>query len=127
MTLVTRSLVVLAKQPLPGRAKTRLQAGFSAVEAAQLAAAALDDTLAAVRRARVERRILAFDGDAMGYDRGFDVVPQPTGSMTDRLAAAMTATRAVWPGFAGRHGHAAGDTEPAGGRFQRSGRPAGIE
>ena len=97
MTLVTRSLVVLAKQPLPGRSKTRLQAGFTAFEAAQLAAAALDDTLAAVRRARVERRILAFDGDATGYCHSFDVVPQPTGLMTERLAAAMKATRESGP------------------------------
>ena len=98
MTRSTRSLVVLAKQPLPGRSKTRLQAGFTAVEAAQLAAAALDDTLAVVRRARVGRRILAFDGDATGLDRSdFDVVPQPPGSMTDRLTAAMAAARDTGP------------------------------
>ena len=94
MTLTTRSLVVLAKQPLPGKSKTRLQAGFTDSEAAQLAAAALDDTLAVVRQARVEQRVLAFEGDATGYDRGgFVVVPQPQGSMTDRLTAAMAATR----------------------------------
>ena len=35
-------MLVLAKQPLPGRVKTRLQAGFSPGEAAALAAAALE-------------------------------------------------------------------------------------
>jgi glycosyltransferase A (GT-A) superfamily protein (DUF2064 family) len=93
MTRPTRSLVVLAKQPLPGRSKTRLQADFTPSEAAQLAAAALEDTLAVVRRSCVQRRILAFDGDARGYDRGgLEVLQQPAGSMTDRLTAAMAAT-----------------------------------
>lgn len=37
-------IVVLAKEPQPGRVKTRLQSRFSADEAAQLAAAAIRDT-----------------------------------------------------------------------------------
>jgi glycosyltransferase A (GT-A) superfamily protein (DUF2064 family) len=92
MTLPTRSLVVFAKQPLPGTSKTRLQADFTPAEAAQLAAAALDDTLAVVCRSRVERRILALDGDPSAYrGGGLEVLRQPTGSMTDRLEGAMAA------------------------------------
>ena len=42
-------IVVLAKEPQPGRVKTRLQSRFSAEEAARLAAAAIRDTQRAVR------------------------------------------------------------------------------
>ena len=41
-------LIVLAKEPVPGRVKTRLCPPFSAAQAAELATAALADTLAAV-------------------------------------------------------------------------------
>ena len=44
------TIIVLAKEPVPGRVKTRLQPVFSAGQAARLAAAALGDTVAAVRR-----------------------------------------------------------------------------
>ena len=47
------TVLVLAKEPLPGRAKTRLQAAFTADETATLAAAALSDTLDAVRASRI--------------------------------------------------------------------------
>ena len=93
----TRSLVVLAKQPVPGRVKTRLQSVFTPREAARLAAAALDDTMAAGRRANVERRVLAFDGDPTGYDRDYEVVRQTAGPMTERLTAAMAAARPSGP------------------------------
>ncbi|HEY5981813.1 MAG TPA: DUF2064 domain-containing protein [Microlunatus sp.] len=83
------TVLVLAKQPAPGRAKTRLQAAFTPVETATLAAAALDDTLAAVRSSRVRRRVLVFDGDPTGWDDGLEVVPQRPGDLAERLAAAF--------------------------------------
>lgn len=93
------TVVVLAKQPRPGRVKTRLQSRFSPDEAAQLAAAALRDTLDMVRSADVGRRLLAFDGDPAGWADGFEVAPQPGGTLGDRLDAAFAA---VWSGPAER-------------------------
>ncbi|HYI58129.1 MAG TPA: DUF2064 domain-containing protein [Microlunatus sp.] len=84
-----QSLILLAKQPVPGRVKTRLQARFSPVESAELAAAALADTVDTVRSSHVRRRFLAFDGDPTGWDDGFTVLHQPDGDLSDRLAAAF--------------------------------------
>ena len=41
-------LMVIAKEPVPGRVKTRLTPAYTPAEAAELAEAALADTLAAV-------------------------------------------------------------------------------
>lgn len=84
------TVLVLAKEPLPGRAKTRLQAAFSPEETATLAAASLSDTLAAVRSSRIPRRVLVFDGDPTGWHDGLEVVRQRPGDLADRLAAAFT-------------------------------------
>ncbi len=86
--------LVLAKVPRPGHSKTRLIPTFGPQGAAQLAAAALTDTLDAVRRATVTDRVLVLDGDVQELPdslstRGFRVIPQATGSHTDRLIAAF--------------------------------------
>jgi rSAM/selenodomain-associated transferase 1 len=94
MTAYADTVVVLAKEPRPGRVKTRLTPTFSPDEAAQLAAAALTDTLRTVRAARSRRRILAWAGDATGWDGGFTVVPQPAGDLNTRLTAAFAAAYA---------------------------------
>ncbi|HEU4546746.1 MAG TPA: DUF2064 domain-containing protein [Microlunatus sp.] len=83
------TVLVLAKQPLPGRAKTRLQAAFTPVETASLASAALGDTLAAVRASRIRRRVLVFDGDPTGWEDGLEVMSQGPGNLAERLAAAF--------------------------------------
>ncbi|MBD8060065.1 DUF2064 domain-containing protein [Cellulomonas sp. JH27-2] len=89
------TLVLLAKEPVPGRVKTRLHAAFRPDEAARLAAAAIDDTLAALVAAPARRRLVALDGDAGAWvPPGFDVVRQPTGGLGDRLAAAFDAALA---------------------------------
>ena len=85
------TVLVLAKQPLPGRVKTRLTPAFTPAEAAALAAAALSDTLHAVRAGRPSRRLLAWAGDPAGWDAGFAVVPQPAGDLNARLTAAFAA------------------------------------
>jgi glycosyltransferase A (GT-A) superfamily protein (DUF2064 family) len=90
----TDTIVVLAKEPRPGRVKTRLSPTFSPDEAAELAAGALRDTLSAVRAADVPRRVLAWAGDPTGWDAGFTVAPQPGGDLNVRLAAAFTASLA---------------------------------
>jgi len=89
MTDHAGTIIVLAKEPVPGRVKTRLQSEFSAIEAAQLAAAAIEDTVAAVRAASATRRILAWEGRPPRWQRGFQVVGQPPGTLNLRLAAAF--------------------------------------
>lgn len=92
-----QTIVVLAKEPRPGRVKTRLQPRFSAEQAAALAAAALSDTLAAVRASRVPWRVLAWEGDPTGWNHGFEVVAQPDGDLSARLASAFSAVQTVRP------------------------------
>ena len=85
------TVIVLAKEPVPGRVKTRLQPVFSAGQAARLAAAAaLEDTVAAVRRCGATRRIL-WEGNRASWQEGFEVISQPPGTLNVRLAAAFTA------------------------------------
>jgi glycosyltransferase A (GT-A) superfamily protein (DUF2064 family) len=85
------TVVVLAKEPVPGRVKTRLQPVFTASQAAWLAAAALEDTVAAVRSCGATRRILAWEGDRASWQEGFEVLDQPPGTLNVRLAAAFAA------------------------------------
>ena len=82
-------IVVLAKEPQPGRVKTRLQSRFSAEEAARLAAAAIRDTQRAVRASRVPRRVLCWEGNSSDFADGFEVLPQRSGTLNDRLADAF--------------------------------------
>jgi glycosyltransferase A (GT-A) superfamily protein (DUF2064 family) len=96
------TIIVLAKEPRPGRVKTRLQPHFRAEEASQLAAAALQDTLATVLQADVRRRVLAWEGDASGWRHGFEVVHQPPGTLNQRLEAAFAAVWQASPGTACR-------------------------
>lgn len=82
------TLVVIAKEPLPGKAKTRLHPPLTLEQAAQLAAAAIDDTLRALSEVPATRRILLFDGDIRpARSAGYELVPQVGGTLDDRLAA----------------------------------------
>ncbi|MDX6315606.1 MAG: uncharacterized protein QOF84_691 [Streptomyces sp.] len=84
------TLLVIAKEPLPGRVKTRLTPPYSPQEAAALAEAALADTLDAVLRAPARRRVLVLEGAPGPWlPAGFDVVPQVPGGLDERLAAAF--------------------------------------
>jgi uncharacterized protein len=90
--------VVIAKEPVPGRVKTRLTPPFTPAEAALLAEAALADTLAAVAAAPVSRHVLALDGAPGDWlPAGFDVIPQRGGGLDERLAAAFADTHATLP------------------------------
>src|SRR5690242_13674278 len=81
------TLLVIAKEPLPGRVKTRLTPPYSPREAAELAAAALGDTLEAVRATPARRRVLVLDGRPGPWlPAGFEVVPQVPGGLDVRLA-----------------------------------------
>jgi glycosyltransferase A (GT-A) superfamily protein (DUF2064 family) len=86
------TLIVIAKEPLPGRAKTRLHPPFTLEQAAHLAAAAIDDTLAAVADLPASRRILLFEGTHPPRSAdGYEIVPQASGELDERLAAAFDA------------------------------------
>ncbi|MYT27232.1 glycosyltransferase, partial [Streptomyces sp. SID7760] len=56
------TLIVVAKAPVPGRVKTRLTPHFTPRQAAELARAALQDTLDAVLATPARRRVLYLDG-----------------------------------------------------------------
>jgi len=84
------TLLVIAKEPLPGRVKTRLTPPFTAREAAALAEASLTDTLRAVAATPATRRVLVLDGTPGPWlPPGFDVVPQGPGGLDERLADAF--------------------------------------
>ncbi|WP_327167363.1 DUF2064 domain-containing protein [Streptomyces subrutilus] len=84
------TLLVIAKAPVAGRVKTRLTTVFTPGQAAELALAALRDTLAAVVAAPAARRVLVLDGQPGPWlPPGVEVVPQCGGSLDARLAAAF--------------------------------------
>jgi uncharacterized protein len=84
------TLLVIAKEPVPGRVKTRLVPPCTPGQAAALAEAALADTLHAVLAAPARRRVLVLDGAPGPWlPPGFDVMPQCGGALDERLAAAF--------------------------------------
>jgi hypothetical protein len=85
-------LLVIAKQPVPGRVKTRLVPPCTHAQAAALAEAALADTLHTVATVPARRRVLVLDGEPGPWlPPGFDVVPQCGGPLDERLAGAFAA------------------------------------
>ncbi|MBW0105442.1 DUF2064 domain-containing protein [Pseudonocardia sp. KRD291] len=100
--------IVLAKAPVPGRVKTRLCPPATAEQAATLAAAALLDTLDAVRATPGAHPVVSFTGersDAVLADElhtvldAVDVVEQRGDSLGERIAAAHADTAALHPGL----------------------------
>lgn len=84
------TLLVIAKEPRPGRVKTRLTPPFTPEEAAGLAEAALADTLDVVARTPARRRVLVLEGEPGPWlPPGFEVVRQCAGGLDERLAAAF--------------------------------------
>ena len=89
-TVPSVTLLVIAKEPRPGRVKTRLTPPFTPGEAAGLAEAALADTLDVVARTPARRRVLVLDGTPGHWlPAGIEVVPQCAGGLDERLAAAF--------------------------------------
>ena len=96
--LLAAQVVVIAKEPVPGRVKTRLTPPFTTREAAALAQAALTDTLAAVAQTTVARRVLALDGmPGPWLPRGFDLIGQRGAGLDERIAWALADARAASP------------------------------
>jgi hypothetical protein len=88
------TLLVMAKQPVPGRVKTRLVPPCTHEQAAALAEAALADTLHTVLTVPARRRVLVLDGRPGPWlPPGFDIVPQCDGPLDERLASAFAAVR----------------------------------
>jgi uncharacterized protein len=84
------ALLVIAKDPRPGRCKTRLCPPCRPEQAARLAAAALNDTLEVVEATPVGRRVLVLEGDGERWRRpGFEIVPQRGDGLAQRLANAF--------------------------------------
>ncbi|WP_067548498.1 TIGR04282 family arsenosugar biosynthesis glycosyltransferase [Nocardia crassostreae] len=96
-TVLPATLLVIAKAPIAGFAKTRLTPPLSPRDAARLAAAALLDTLAAVRASGTAERIVAWTGELADAEepdalaealRDFIVIPQRGNTFGERLANA---------------------------------------
>jgi len=88
------NLVLIAKETLPGKVKTRLHPPLSLEQAAELAAASITDTLAATSCLQATSRILAFDGDPANVPAGAEhyyVLPQVEGTLDVRLGAIFDA------------------------------------
>ncbi|MGP4102373.1 TIGR04282 family arsenosugar biosynthesis glycosyltransferase [Nonomuraea sp. KM90] len=83
-------ILVIAKEPVPGRVKTRLVPPLTPGQAAALAGAALEDTLRTVARVPGVHRVLALDGAPGPWlPGGFTVLPQRGNGLDERLAAAF--------------------------------------
>jgi rSAM/selenodomain-associated transferase 1 len=96
--MIPVTLAVIAKAPVPGEAKTRLAATVGDRAAADIAAAALLDTLDAVEATPVQTRVLALTGDLDQASSGgeirsrisaFRVVEQRGADFSARLANAI--------------------------------------
>jgi glycosyltransferase A (GT-A) superfamily protein (DUF2064 family) len=102
----TRVVLVLAKAPVAGKAKTRLMPAASPEGAAGIAAAALLDTLDAAAAVPGARVVVALEGDPGRAERaseivdalaGTVVVPQRGGTLGERITAAHADVAAAFP------------------------------
>jgi len=86
------ALMVIAKAPVAGRVKTRLTPPCTPAQAARLAAAAIQDTLAAALAVdRDVRRVVVLDGEPGPWiPDSFEIVPQRGDGLAARLAAAFS-------------------------------------
>jgi len=83
------ALIVIAKECVAGKVKTRLHPPLSLEEAARVARLSLIATLNTGRSVPASRRILFLDGDIgdLADDaHGYEVVRQPPGTLDERLA-----------------------------------------
>lgn len=102
-------LIVLAKAPVPGRVKTRLSPPATPAEAAELAAAALLDTVDAARAVPDCRVVIALDGELEHACGGPELraaiastmtIAQRGTSLGERIDAAHVDVAALVPGAA---------------------------
>ena len=84
-------IVVVAKEPLPGKVKTRLVPECTPDQAARIAKAALADTLTTASQTPAARRVLLLDGDYPAPP-GWEVTKQRGDGLAERLANGFTET-----------------------------------
>ena len=88
---MSAALVVMAKSPVAGQAKTRLCPPLDAGQAAALAQAALADTLQAVAWTPAARRVLVLAGEPGPWlPEGWEVIAQRGAGLGERLAHAVS-------------------------------------
>ncbi|HEY7048049.1 MAG TPA: DUF2064 domain-containing protein [Jatrophihabitantaceae bacterium] len=88
------TLIVIAKAPVPGRVKTRLVPPLTYSQAADMARAALVDTVRVASRVPAGAHVIALDGRPGPWlPSGWRVVAQPGGDLDARLAAAFASAR----------------------------------
>ena len=88
--MIGAALLVIAKDPQPGRCKTRLCPPCTPDQAAALACAALQDTLDVVDAVDAARKILILDGAAERWQRlGWEIIPQRGEGLAERLSNAF--------------------------------------
>jgi uncharacterized protein len=87
---VSTCLVTIAKAPVPGLVKTRLCPPCTPRQAAELAQASLDDTLATAQASAAAERLLALEGEPGAWlPSGWRVTAQRGAGLDERLAAAF--------------------------------------
>lgn len=90
-----RTVVVIAKEPRPGRVKTRLTAAVTPEQAAAVAAASIQDTLAVMKQVPAQQYVLALDGAVGSWvPADWSVVAQTDGGLDHRLATVLGALSA---------------------------------
>ncbi|WP_091227677.1 DUF2064 domain-containing protein [Microbacterium sp. 3J1] len=89
MSATTTTIVVMAKECLPGRVKTRLHPPLTLDDAARVAAASLADTLDTVVGTGLDVVVCA-QGE-VPVPAGVAVIPQVAGGLDERIAAAFDA------------------------------------
>lgn len=96
---VDRTVIVVAKEPVPGRVKTRLCPPCTPAEAASLAEAALLDTIDVALASSADRVVLVLDGDRGSWvPGGVEVIEQRSGPFGDRLDRAWADSIGARPG-----------------------------
>lgn len=83
--------MVIAKEPVRGRVKTRLCPPCTPLQAARIAQAALADTLDAATAMPAHRKVLLLDGD-IAVPAGWDIVAQRGDGLAQRLANGLADT-----------------------------------
>jgi glycosyltransferase A (GT-A) superfamily protein (DUF2064 family) len=89
-TALFGAVIVIAKEPVPGRVKTRLVPPLTYAQAADLAAAALTDTLRVAETVSARCHLLAWDGCSDEWlPGGWSITEQPEGDLDARLISAF--------------------------------------
>lgn len=95
---MNRTLIVFAKEPVPGMVKTRLKSCFSDADLTRLYKAFVKDTLAIANKTRNTKKVLAFSSDRIPrflerISGGFEMIEQRGRTLGDRMHNAFVYAR----------------------------------